>query len=203
VILLDVMMPGMDGYEVCRRLRSTPAVAEVPVVFVTALDNRDARLRGIEAGADDFVTKPCDRVELRLRVRTITRLGRYRRLQTERLRLAWALEHADDGYLILGANGRISWANRRARLYLGLPHDTESAIHETFLQWVRRQYQCEPHAAWADWPALSAGSPPMLPHSSGDAHRTWMLAAGREQCPRLQYGRGTGRAAARCDRTDG
>lgn len=80
VILLDVMMPGMDGFEVCRRLRASPAVAEVPVIVVTALDDRDARLRGIEAGPDDFVTKPYDRAELRLRVRTITRLNRYRRL---------------------------------------------------------------------------------------------------------------------------
>jgi DNA-binding response OmpR family regulator len=101
VILLDVMMPGMDGFEVCRRLRASPAVAEVPVIFVTALDDRDARLRGIEAGADDFVTKPYDRAELRLRVRTITRLNRYRRLHAERLRLAWAIEQADDGYVIL------------------------------------------------------------------------------------------------------
>jgi DNA-binding response OmpR family regulator len=101
VILLDVMMPGMDGFEVCRRLRASPAVAEVPVIFVTALDDRDARLRGIEAGADEFVIKSYDRAELRLRVRTIIRLNRYRRLHAERLRLAWAIEQADDGYVIL------------------------------------------------------------------------------------------------------
>ena len=78
LILLDVMMPGMDGFEVCRRLRANPAVAEVPVVLVTALDDRGSRLAGIEAGADDFVTKPFDRTELRARVRGITRLNRYR-----------------------------------------------------------------------------------------------------------------------------
>jgi CheY-like chemotaxis protein len=80
LILLDVMMPGMDGFEVCQRLRDDQVLAEVPVIMVTALDDRDSRLRGIEAGADDFVTKPFDRVELRSRVRTITRLNRYRRL---------------------------------------------------------------------------------------------------------------------------
>jgi DNA-binding response OmpR family regulator len=79
LILLDVMMPGMDGFEVCRRLRTDPLLTEVPVIMVTALDDRDSRLRGIEAGADDFVTKPFDRAELRARVRTITRLNRYRR----------------------------------------------------------------------------------------------------------------------------
>lgn len=85
-VLLDVMMPGMDGFEVCRRLRADPVRAEVPIILVTALDDRDSQLRGIEAGADDFVTKPVDRVELRTRVRTITRLNRYRRLLWERTR---------------------------------------------------------------------------------------------------------------------
>ena len=160
VILLDVMMPGMDGFEVCRRLRASPAVAEVPVIFVTALDDRDARLRGIEAGADDFVTKPYDRAELRLRVRTIIRLNRYRRLHAERLRLAWAIEQADDGYVILEVGDRIASANPRARLYLGLPDDPKLPIPGTFLEWVQRQYRCEPSKAWADWPASSPGLTP-------------------------------------------
>jgi len=92
VILLDVMMPDLDGYEVCRLLRADPRVAEVPVVMVTALDDRDSRLRGLEAGADDFITKPIDRGELRARVRTITRLNRYRRLQDERAKLERQLD---------------------------------------------------------------------------------------------------------------
>ena len=82
LILLDVMMPGMDGFEVCRRLRSDQLLAEVPIIMVTALDDRESRLQGIEAGADDFVSKPFDRTELRARVRTIIRLNRYRRLLT-------------------------------------------------------------------------------------------------------------------------
>jgi putative nucleotidyltransferase with HDIG domain len=84
IILLDVMMPGMDGFEVCRRLRTTPAVAEVPIIMVTALDDRASRLQGIEAGADDFVSKPFDRVELRARIRATARLNRYRRDISER-----------------------------------------------------------------------------------------------------------------------
>jgi PAS domain S-box-containing protein len=84
VILLDVMMPGMDGFEVCRRLRADTLLAEVPIIMVTALSDRESRLHGMEAGADDFVTKPIDRIELRARVRTITRLNRYRRLLDER-----------------------------------------------------------------------------------------------------------------------
>ncbi|HJR79129.1 MAG TPA: response regulator [Anaerolineales bacterium] len=84
LILLDVMMPGMDGFEVCRRIRSTPQVAEVPILILTALDDRGSLLQGIESGADDFLTKPVDRQELLARVRTITRLNRYQTLMAQR-----------------------------------------------------------------------------------------------------------------------
>jgi signal transduction histidine kinase len=84
LILLDVMMPGMDGFEVCRRIRSTPPLAEVPIIILTALDDRDSLLKGIESGADDFLTKPADRRELTARVRTIMRLNRYRTLMEQR-----------------------------------------------------------------------------------------------------------------------
>ncbi|MDM8564865.1 EAL domain-containing protein [Candidatus Halobeggiatoa sp. HSG11] len=89
LMLLDVMMPGMDGFEVCQRLRSNPRLAELPVVMVTALDDRESRLRGIESGADDFMSKPYDRAELRARIRTITRLNRYRRLVETEEKLAY------------------------------------------------------------------------------------------------------------------
>jgi signal transduction histidine kinase len=84
LILLDVMMPAMDGFEVCRRIRATPSHAEVPIILLTALDDRDSLLRGIESGADDFLPKPPDRRELIARVRTITRLNRYRTLMEQR-----------------------------------------------------------------------------------------------------------------------
>lgn len=80
VMLLDVMMPEIDGFEVCQRLRTDPRLAELPIVMVTALDDRESRLRGLEVGADDFMSKPFDKDELRARIRTITRLNRYRRL---------------------------------------------------------------------------------------------------------------------------
>ena len=84
LMLLDVMMPGIDGFEVCRRLRADSLLAEVPVLMITALDDHDSRLQGIEAGADDFISKPFDDTELQARVRTILRLNRYRRLLAER-----------------------------------------------------------------------------------------------------------------------
>jgi signal transduction histidine kinase len=84
LILLDVMMPGMDGFEVCQRIRSTPQLAQVPIILLTALDDRGSLLTGIESGADDFLSKPVDRFELQARVRTIVRLNRYRQLMEQR-----------------------------------------------------------------------------------------------------------------------
>jgi two-component system cell cycle response regulator len=74
IVLLDVMMPGMDGFEVCRRLKADPATMHIPVVMVTALDQPTDRVHGLEAGADDFLTKPVDEIALIARVRSLTRL---------------------------------------------------------------------------------------------------------------------------------
>jgi two-component system cell cycle response regulator len=74
IVLLDVMMPGMDGFSVCRRLKDDPETRHIPVVLVTALDGRGDRVAGLEAGADEFLTKPIDDVMLFARVRSLTRL---------------------------------------------------------------------------------------------------------------------------------
>ncbi|NJO05781.1 MAG: response regulator [Chloroflexaceae bacterium] len=87
LLLLDVMMPGLDGFAVLERLRADPLLAEIPVILVTALNDRGSRLRGLEAGADDFLSKPLDPTELVIRVHAITRLNRYRRLLEERQRV--------------------------------------------------------------------------------------------------------------------
>src|SRR5689334_23018673 len=68
IILLDVMMPGMDGFEVCERIRSDPTIMHIPIVMVTALSDVSDRVRGLEAGADDFLTKPVNDVALFARV---------------------------------------------------------------------------------------------------------------------------------------
>ncbi|HEU5100291.1 MAG TPA: response regulator [Roseiflexaceae bacterium] len=111
LVLLDVMMPGIDGFEVCRRIRAAPLFGEVPIILLTALDDRESRLRGIGAGADDFISKPFDRIELRARVKTITRLNRYQRLLAERAKLAHVIEFAPDGLLIVDQVGTIALAN--------------------------------------------------------------------------------------------
>src|SRR3979490_2930351 len=83
IVLLDVMMPDMDGFEVCRRLKSNPATHFIPVVMVTALDHPSDRIRGLEAGADDFLTKPVSDIVLIARVRSLTRL----KMMTDELRM--------------------------------------------------------------------------------------------------------------------
>jgi two-component system cell cycle response regulator len=83
IVLLDVMMPGMDGFEVCRRIKGNPRTAHVPVVMVTALDQPSDRVAGLEAGADDFLTKPVDDAALFARVRSLVRL----KMMTDELRM--------------------------------------------------------------------------------------------------------------------
>jgi putative two-component system response regulator len=98
VILLDVMMPGMTGFEVCERIRSDPQVAEIPIIILTALDDRDSLLTGLKSGADDFISKPFDRFELRARLIGITRLNRFHKLVDEREKLQQAHQHLLDAY---------------------------------------------------------------------------------------------------------
>lgn len=89
IILLDVVMPGINGFEVCSLIRKDELLLHIPILMITALDDRDSKIQCIEAGADDYICKPFDKLELRARIKTITRLSRYsrwrkiHRLQTE------------------------------------------------------------------------------------------------------------------------
>ncbi len=73
LIVLDVVMPGMDGFETCRRLRANPKLAHIPVIFATSQDTLSDKLEGFDAGADDYVVKPFDLTELQLRIRAVLR----------------------------------------------------------------------------------------------------------------------------------
>jgi response regulator RpfG family c-di-GMP phosphodiesterase len=84
MMLLDVMMPGMNGFEVCQAIRTDPETRDLPVVMVTALQDRESRITGLNVGADDFLSKPVDRLELRTRVRATLRADRYRRQLEQR-----------------------------------------------------------------------------------------------------------------------
>jgi class 3 adenylate cyclase len=94
LILLDIMMPGTDGFEICERLKADAATAMIPIVLVTALEDHQSRVRGIRAGADDFLSKPVRREELLARVKTLQRLHGTRR-ELESRRLAAEVQHKE------------------------------------------------------------------------------------------------------------
>src|SRR5688572_748678 len=75
LVLLDIMMPGLDGYEVCRRMRQMPETAEVPIMFLSSLEEVQNKTRGFEVGANDYLTKPFDMLEVKARDRKSTRLN--------------------------------------------------------------------------------------------------------------------------------
>jgi len=134
LVLLDVIMPDMDGFEVCRRLKTNPATHHIPVVMVTALDQPSDRVRGLEAGADDFLTKPISELALIARVRSLARL----KMVTDELRMR-VLTSRDIGIespereaaADTGRNGRILIVDDRPASYeriaamLAKEHDVE------------------------------------------------------------------------------
>jgi len=110
IVLLDVMMPGMDGFEVARRIKSNPASHHIPIIMVTVLDQPADRVKGLEAGADDFLTKPVDDVALITRVRSLARL----KMATDEMRMRVATSRqigvpdpAEDTINDQGINGRV------------------------------------------------------------------------------------------------
>ncbi|MCR4440448.1 MAG: diguanylate cyclase [bacterium] len=92
LVLLDVVMPDMDGFEVCRRLKASTATDFVPVIMVTALDEVEYKVRGMEAGADDFVTKPFNRLELLVRVKSLLRIKQLHDQLEHKVRQLQAME---------------------------------------------------------------------------------------------------------------
>jgi two-component system, cell cycle response regulator len=118
VILLDVMMLGMDGFEFCKKIRESKGLSDVPVVFISALDDKEARLKGFEAGADEYLAKPFDGRELMFRLRTLTRLNRYRKIVGEQKRFEWVFENSPEALVVLGGSGNILNLNSSACLWL-------------------------------------------------------------------------------------
>jgi PAS domain S-box-containing protein len=140
LILLDVMLPEMDGFAVCRQLRADDRYGDVPVIFITALDDQKSRLQGIEAGADEFLNKPVNSLELKARVRTITQLRRFRRLVGERSRFEKIIELAPEGIMVLDTDANIRLSNAAMREMLHVPDETAIRLHKVF-HYVPREYR--------------------------------------------------------------
>src|SRR5208282_387135 len=150
IVLLDVMMPGMDGFEVCRKLKSNPATLHLPVIMVTALDQAFDRVTGLEAGADDLLTKPIDEIALLARVRSLSRFKlvvdelRVRATTTAALGVTTIAPHRPDD----GMGGKILLVDDRAHsrdrilasLGGGYEVDIEAVPHEALLQAGENDY---------------------------------------------------------------
>lgn len=144
LILLDLMMPNLNGYEVCAALRADPRLREVPIFVLSAAEQNRATAAALQAGADDFLRKPCDPLELRAKIATSMRLNRYRALAEERERLRWLIDRSIEPLVVANRSGQLVFANARAREVFGLPPGGGFDVAGA----VERHFRCEPADAW-------------------------------------------------------
>jgi len=146
-IVIDID-PALDSFETCRRLRATRLFRNTPVLMLSARENRDERAIALSAGADDFLEKPLDGLELLARLGTLSRLNAQRLLVSHLTRFSWMVDHAQEGYLLLDRAGAILYANERAIELLNLAEDFTGL---SFGSAVERIYLPEPASVWANW----------------------------------------------------
>ena len=148
VIIIDLDPQAFDAYAACRRLRANHLLNGIPIMLLCSRDERDSRAAGLSAGADDFLDKPPDGLELLARLGMLARLSLTGRLLSDLTRFSWMTEHTQEGYLMLDKQGAIHYANERAQNLLNLPG---SFIGLSFAQVVEQQYMPEPAEAWKSW----------------------------------------------------
>ncbi len=161
VILLDIMMPDLDGYQVCERLKSDPATADSAVVFLSALDDVDAKLRGFSLGGADYISKPFQAQEVIARVRTHARVIRLERALQERNRELESdqtriLNAISEGIYGLDADGDIVFANPAAAVVSGC--GVEELIGQNFFEIHFRQPRPCSGSMWEQAPGTPAGT---------------------------------------------
>ena len=142
LILLDIMLPKIDGYEVCRRLRADEATAVIPIIMITALKDTEDRIRGLEAGGDDFLSKPFDRGELLARVKGLLQVKYYRSMLAEREKFHAVIQDLSHGIVITDGQWRVQTVSRKAAELLGLADPDAQIGHD--LADVIGGFQVEP-----------------------------------------------------------
>ena len=123
LVLLDYMLPGMDGMEVCKRIKAQPACVDLPIIFLTAVNELDEKVRALDAGAVDYVTKPIQTPEVLARVRTHLRIARLQRELADELEMRRDAEEQlrdslDRALMVVSPEGRILFATRLAQTLL-------------------------------------------------------------------------------------
>lgn len=121
LILLDIMMPKITGYEVCKKLRGEEATKNIPIIMITALHEMDDRIMGIEAGADDFISKPFNKTELLARVKALLRPRTAAGREVEPEILSIILANIDEGVVVVNGQWEIKNINQTAQQLLQIP----------------------------------------------------------------------------------
>jgi two-component system cell cycle response regulator len=148
VIMLDIDVPNLNSYETCRRLRANRSLVGIPVIMLCDREQRDTRAAGLNAGADDFLDKPFDGLDLMARLRSLARLNSRSYLLADLTRFSWMVEHAHEGYLMLDKSGMIHYANESALNLLNMPEDYFGL---PFINVVEKRYLPEPAETWQNW----------------------------------------------------
>lgn len=121
LLLTDVQMPGLNGFEITQKIRENETTRALPVLMVAGLADTENRIKGLEAGCDDFISKPFDLTELLARVKSLLRINYYRSLLDEKEKFEYVLHNMNDGLVLMDKDFKILQANRKASDWLMLP----------------------------------------------------------------------------------
>lgn len=174
VILLDIDLPALNSYETCRRMRANRLLEGTPIVMLCDREDRDTRAAGLNAGADDFLDKPFDGLELMARLRSLSRLNSRAYLTNDLTRFTWIVQHAHEGYLMLDKSGNIHYANESA---LNLLNVSDDYFGLPFVNVVEHQYVPEPVETWRQW-QKEPDSCFLLQPESPTARAVWVVLEG-------------------------
>lgn len=169
-ILLD-WEEEAGSLEICRRLRSDRQLKAASLIVMVETGNRKAKAQALAAGADDFINKPFDALEVLARLRTLTRLRHYDRMLSELERFKWMTHHAQEGYLLLDEVFTIQYANERAINMLNLPEDP---LGLDFIEAAQANYVARPQETWQAWPTDPSPCFLMRPENV-NARAFWMV----------------------------